>query len=124
VAKWNAALRKTDVAMVHYCPQVSALQRSKKENRKSGHFYFAGKRTFLFSVDSNNTGFFGRLAAYELLVVNENIRSHIKPGFAGNELRKLAVAEGMVTLTDNAIQLARQRVTSLSEVYRVCLEVL
>lgn len=72
----------------------------------------------------NNTGFFGRLAAYELLVVNENIRSHIKPGFAGNELRKLAVAEGMVTLTDNAIQLARQRVTSLSEVYRVCLEVL
>jgi type IV pilus assembly protein PilB len=72
----------------------------------------------------NNTGFFGRLAAYELLVVNENIRSHIMPGFAGSELRRLAVAEGMATLTDNAIQLARQRDTSLSEVYRVCLEVL
>ncbi|MDP2785717.1 MAG: ATPase, T2SS/T4P/T4SS family [Sulfurimicrobium sp.] len=72
----------------------------------------------------NNSGFFGRLAAYELLVINENIRGHIMPGFAGSELRKLAVAEGMVTLTDNAIQLARQRDTSLSEVYRVCLEVL
>ncbi|BCB27953.1 hypothetical protein SKTS_28390 [Sulfurimicrobium lacus] len=72
----------------------------------------------------NNTGFFGRLAAYELLAVNENIRGHIMPGIAASDLRKIAVAEGMVTLTDNAIQLARQHDTSLSEVYRVCLEVL
>jgi hypothetical protein len=25
VAKWNAVLRKTDVAMVHYCPRVSVV---------------------------------------------------------------------------------------------------
>ncbi|MBU0594574.1 MAG: GspE/PulE family protein [Gammaproteobacteria bacterium] len=72
----------------------------------------------------NRTGYLGRLAAYELLVVNENIRSQIMPGIAGNELRKLAVQEGMVTLTANAIERARSRETSLAEVYRVCLEVL
>lgn len=72
----------------------------------------------------NNTGFLGRLAAYELLAVDENIRTHIAAGIAGSDLRKLAIAEGMVTLTAHAIELARQRKTSLSEVYRVCLEVL
>lgn len=72
----------------------------------------------------NRTGYLGRLAAYELLVVNENIRRHIVPDIAGNELRKLAIQEGMVTLTANAIELARSKNTSLAEVYRVCLEVL
>lgn len=33
-------------------------------------------------------------------------------------------AKKLGALTDNAIQLARKRDTSLSEVYRVCLEVL
>jgi len=72
----------------------------------------------------NNTGYLGRLAAYELLALNENMRNHITSGVAGSDLRKLAIQEGMVTLTANAIELARQRKTSLSEVYRVCLEVL
>ncbi len=72
----------------------------------------------------NRTGYLGRLAAYELLAVNENTRRHIMPGIAGNELRKLAIQEGMVTLTANAIEWARRKDTSLAEVYRVCLEVL
>ncbi|MFA5242110.1 MAG: GspE/PulE family protein [Sulfuricella sp.] len=72
----------------------------------------------------NRTGYLGRLAAYELLTINENIRRHIAPGIAGNELRKLAIQEGMVSLTANAIEWARSKDTSLAEVYRVCLEVL
>ncbi len=72
----------------------------------------------------NNTGYHGRQAAYELLALNENMREHITAGIAGSDLRKLAIQEGMVTLTANALELARQKTTSLSEVYRVCLEVL
>ena len=72
----------------------------------------------------NDTGFLGRLAVYELLVLNESMRGRIVAGIAGSDLRRLAIQEGMVTLTANAIELARQKKTSLSEVYRVCLEVL
>ncbi len=72
----------------------------------------------------NRTGYHGRLAAYELLAVNENVRHHLAPGISGNELRRLAIQEGMVTLTANALELARSGDTSLAEVYRVCLEVL
>jgi type IV pilus assembly protein PilB len=70
----------------------------------------------------NHTGYYGRLAVYELLVANESVRDAIVPGAAAGELRRLALQSGMVPLTQNAIEQARQRHTSLAEVYRISME--
>lgn len=70
----------------------------------------------------NRTGYYGRLAVYELLVANESVRDAIVPGAATGELRRLALQSGMVPLTQNAIEQARQRHTSLAEVYRISME--
>jgi len=70
----------------------------------------------------NHTGYKGRMAVYELLVATQAVRTLIKEGISKDELKALAFKEGMVTLTSNALQQARQRKTSLAEVYRVRLE--
>lgn len=66
----------------------------------------------------NHTGYRGRLAVYELLVMDEALREQCVPGIASTELRKTALQSGMTPLRANAIDQARQRVTSLAEVYR------
>jgi type IV pilus assembly protein PilB len=72
--------------------------------------------------ECNHTGYKGRLAVYELLPVNDAIRSVIQEGVGANEIHKIAVESGMVPLTEQALQQARQRKTSFAEVYRVRLE--
>jgi type IV pilus assembly protein PilB len=70
----------------------------------------------------NNTGYNGRFAVYELLVMSESLRSLIIPGIAVDSIQQAAMSEGMVALTENALAQARQGRTSLAEVYRVRLE--
>lgn len=65
------------------------------------------------------TGFRGRHAVYELLRVTPALREQIHPGADATELEQQARADGMVSLTDNALALARQGRTSIAEVYRV-----
>jgi type IV pilus assembly protein PilB len=70
----------------------------------------------------NNTGYLGRLAVYELLTLTPALREQIAKGEPVDVLRAQAIKDGMVPLTQNALIQARQRKTSLAEVYRVRLE--
>ena len=70
----------------------------------------------------NQTGFSDRVAVYELMLINEKIRRLIAPGATHEAIEKEAIAEGMVPLTEEALQLARQRAIPLAEVYRIRLE--
>jgi type IV pilus assembly protein PilB len=70
----------------------------------------------------NNTGYSGRFAVYELLVMTERLRSMITPSISVDSIQQTAIVDGMVPLTDNALTQARQGRTSLAEVYRVRLE--
>lgn len=67
------------------------------------------------------TGFSGRMAIYELLVMNDELRSSVKAGVASDEYRRLAIKAGMVTLPLNGLMQARTKKVSLSEVYRACM---
>ncbi len=67
----------------------------------------------------NGTGYSGRLAVYELLLVTSGLRRLIKEGVASEQIQREAAKEGMVPLTANALSQARIGVTSLEEVYRV-----
>jgi len=70
----------------------------------------------------NHTGYSGRMAVYELLAATPTIQKLIADGASTEVIHAQAVKEGMVPLTENALSLARQRSTSLAEVYRVRLE--
>lgn len=67
------------------------------------------------------TGFKGRLAIYELLIMDEELRSTINAGVASDEYRKLALKNGMVSLPVNGVEQARSKQISIAEVYRACM---
>jgi type IV pilus assembly protein PilB len=70
----------------------------------------------------NHTGYKGRLAVYELLQMNREIRSHVLKGVSADIIHAEAITGGMTALTQNAMAMARERKTSLAEVYRIRLE--
>ena len=66
------------------------------------------------------TGFQGRMAIYELMVVNDALRDLIQIGTSSNTLREMAVKNGMVTMPTHAVEQARLKKISIAEIYRSC----
>jgi type IV pilus assembly protein PilB len=69
-----------------------------------------------------DTGYKGRAMVGEIIEVTSALREMItrKPG--AEEIRALAIREGMTPLTQNALAMARAGVTTLEEVFSVKLE--
>lgn len=67
----------------------------------------------------HGTGHAGRMAAYELLEVTPEIRELIQPKVNASDIEAIAIECGMTPLTEHALSLARQKLTSIEEVYRV-----
>jgi type IV pilus assembly protein PilB len=67
----------------------------------------------------NNTGYRGRLAVYEVMVMHEPIREMILKGASAMELKREAVKLGMSTLRMSALQKVRQGLTTVDETVRV-----
>jgi type IV pilus assembly protein PilB len=62
------------------------------------------------------TGYRGRIAVYEILELSENIRQAITARVPEDQLRRIALKEGMTTLRQEALQKAREGVTTIDEV--------
>ncbi len=67
----------------------------------------------------NDTGYRGRLAIYEVMVMHEPIRELILKGASAMELKREAVKLGMSTLRMSALQKVRQGLTTVEETIRV-----
>lgn len=67
----------------------------------------------------NDTGYHGRVAIFELLIMNEDIGKLCLKQASAAEIRRLAVSKGMITLRRDAFNKARQGITSLEEISRV-----
>ncbi|MFN2361191.1 MAG: GspE/PulE family protein [Marinobacter sp.] len=67
----------------------------------------------------HDTGFSGRLAVYELMVLAPELRNMIVSGTSVDELEKQALASGMMPLTSHALSKAREGSISVAEVYRI-----
>ncbi len=65
------------------------------------------------------TGFQGRTGIYELLIVDDLIRSQIHERAAEANIRQVALAAGMLTMRDDGQRWVNQGITSLDEVIRV-----
>lgn len=66
----------------------------------------------------NGTGYKGRLGLYELMEVTDEVGKAISAEVPEDQLRKVAVQEGMVTLRDAGLQKIRSSETSLEEVLK------
>ena len=67
----------------------------------------------------NHTGYRGRLAIYELMVMHPSVKELVIKGASTDELKREAVKAGMSTLRMSAIQKVREGVTSIEETVRV-----
>ncbi|HEY5663043.1 MAG TPA: GspE/PulE family protein [Ilumatobacter sp.] len=66
----------------------------------------------------SNTGYHGRIGVYELLRITPELRRLIVGWATTEELRRLAVAQGMRTMLREAMQLVEDDVTTVPEVVR------
>ena len=65
------------------------------------------------------TGYRGRLALFEVMPVTEGIERLSVERRSSEEIRRLAIEQGMVPLLDDGLEKVRAGVTSVEEIYRV-----
>ena len=70
----------------------------------------------------NNTGYKGRVALYEVMVINDDMRELILSGASSYDLRQKAVQNGMISLRESGLRKIRDGITTLEEVARETLE--
>jgi general secretion pathway protein E len=68
------------------------------------------------------TGYKGRVGAYELFIITEDIRSLILRKASTGEIRRVAVEQGMISLREDAWAKARAGLTTVEEILRVTQE--
>ncbi|NMA67526.1 MAG: Flp pilus assembly complex ATPase component TadA [Clostridiaceae bacterium] len=70
-------------------------------------------------LSCNNTGFKGRTGVFEFLKVTDNMQKLILNRASTNEIRDLAIKEGMDTLRADGLKKVKSGITSLEELLRV-----
>ena len=66
-----------------------------------------------------HTGYRGRLAIFEIMVMTDSLKSLILKTFDSNRIKSEAVAQNMVTLRQDGIQKVRSGLTTIEEIVRV-----
>ena len=66
-----------------------------------------------------NTGYYGRTSIYELIELDEEIRSLIVSKASSDVIKEVAIKKGMMTLKNSGLRKAIQGITTVEEVLRV-----
>jgi general secretion pathway protein E len=66
-----------------------------------------------------DTGYKGRIGIYELMIPDEKMRAAIMSKSSSDDIRKLAMANGMLMLKTDGIQKIKEGLTTVAEVLRV-----
>jgi general secretion pathway protein E len=72
--------------------------------------------------ECRNTGFKGRIAIFEYLPMDVDIRHEVMKNSTTERIRQVAIDHGMITLRDDGWSKVRDGITTISEVLRVSLE--
>jgi len=70
----------------------------------------------------DGTGYHGRMGIHELLIASDNIKRMIQRHESVEQIRDLAIEEGMTTLLQDGIQKALHGYTDMKQVRRVCIK--
>ena len=102
------------------CPScVTDYEPTPQERELYDHFGGTPKAAFVHGVGCNycsDTGYRERVGVYEVLAVTDEIRQLVVDGAAPQEVRELAVAQGMRTMSHEAVALVADDVTTIDEV--------
>lgn len=90
---------------------ATALSAEEKERRK---------KEGTICTRCSGTGYQGRIGTYELLRMTRNIRDAIKQNKSTQEIEDIAVEDGMLTLKKYAVRLIEQKLTTVSELQKIC----
>ncbi|MCX7915523.1 MAG: GspE/PulE family protein, partial [Verrucomicrobiae bacterium] len=96
-------------------PPESIRQAGLKEADVAGVTFYRGRGC----GRCKDTGFLGRTAIHEVMVVSDAIREQILRDASAKVIRELAIREGMKSLRESGLQKAKQGITSVDEVLRV-----
>lgn len=67
----------------------------------------------------NNTGYKGRTAVHEIMIVDKEIRNLINKGSTIDTIREINIKKGMITLKQNCVELALAGITTVEEVLKI-----
>ncbi len=67
----------------------------------------------------NHTGYRGRMGIYEVIVRNDKLEKLIMSDASSMDIKKAAVEDGMLTMTQDGLLKALQGITDVEEVFRV-----
>ena len=70
----------------------------------------------------NNTGYKGRIGVYEIMPVTNALRIKIAAGSRADQIKEVAVSEGMHPLSESATRLFLEGTTSFKEALRITYE--
>jgi len=99
-----------------YRPQPEMLERiGLNSSRLNNGVVFRGRGC----PACHHTGFRGRRGIFELLLMSQEMKALVLQTADANQLRRQAVAEGMVTLQEDGAMKVVQGITTIEEVYRV-----
>ena len=70
----------------------------------------------------NGTGYYGRIAVFEIMEITPNLRGMISRRASTDDLREAAIGEGMLTLKQSVRRLVLDGTTALSEMQRISVE--
>ena len=80
----------------------------------SGNKFYYGRRC----IECNHTGYKGRIAIFETLVITERLRQMIMDGASSGAIREAAREEGMLTLRERGLRLILEGVTTVEEIVK------
>ena len=104
------------------CPHCRTTHYPSREYLEALHYAGDTRRGFARGEgcrECYDTGFQGRTGAYEVLEIEEGMRSLIGADAAQSEIRARLQSQGQETLLDCSLALAEKEITSLEEVARV-----
>jgi type IV pilus assembly protein PilB len=106
------------------CPKCKQPQRPSDAQLEAAGIPFetAQKATFMKGKGCGNcskSGYRGRLGIYELMMMSSRVRELAFQGASSQDIRKVAVSQGMRTLYRDGIEKAMRGITTLDEVMRI-----
>lgn len=67
----------------------------------------------------NYSGYKGRIGIFEALEMTDKVRAAIMKGINAQEIKEIAVSEGMVTMFEDGLNKVKMGTTTISELIRV-----
>lgn len=105
------------------CPECKRVHKLTEEERDFLELDKSEEEIVLYEACGcercNQTGYMGRVGVYEIMPITQKLRSVIARHGSAEEIKDVAVEEGLSTLRDGARRLVLQGVTSVAEMTRI-----